>query len=68
MKVDSSMFLSTNLLFFCLLQVAIVPASKQPRVLENGLLLRHEHTYRVLRDGVPRRGSTKSRRVVRVGA
>ena len=67
MKVDSSMYLSTNLLFFCLLQVAFVPASEQPRVLENGLLLRHEHTYRV-RDGVPWRGSTKSRRVVRFGA
>ena len=68
MRLDSSMYFSTNPLIFYLLQVAIVPASEQPRMLENGLLLRHEHTYRVLRNGVPRRGSTKSRRDVRAGA
>lgn len=54
--------------YFTLRAMRVDSTSEQPRVLENGLLLRHEHTYRVLRDGVPRRGSTTSRRVVRVGA
>lgn len=58
---------SALIAYFTLRAMRVENTGEQPRVLENGLLLRHEHTYRVLRDEFPRRGSTKSRRGVRIG-
>ena len=68
MRVNSSTHLLINSLLCYFLQVTFILASEQPRMLEDGILLRHEHTYRVLHNGVPWRGSTKGRQVVRVGA